>query len=64
MKKVYFKKVYFKTRNNIKKNNTLIIDTPTFLEIYEDFLKNLISKKEIIRLYKEQFGVIDYKNNN
>lgn len=44
-----------------KRNNTLIVDTPTFLNIYEDFLNNKISKDEIIKIFKEQFGVIDYK---
>ena len=43
-----------------KRNNTLIIDTPTFLNIYEDFLNKKISKEEIIKLFNEQFGVISY----
>lgn len=43
-----------------KRNNTLIIDTPTFFNIYEDFLNKRISKEEIIKLFKEQFGVISY----
>lgn len=55
------KKINSRQETIAKRNNTLIVDTPTFLNIYEDFLDNKISKDEIIKIFKEQFGVIDYK---
>lgn len=55
------KKINSRQETIAKRNNTLIIDTPTFLNIYEDFLNNKISKEDIIKIFKEQFGVIDYK---
>ena len=55
------KKINSRQETIAKRNNTLIIDTPTFLNIYEDFLNNKISKDKIIKIFKEQFGVIDYK---
>lgn len=60
------KKVNQRQETIAKRNNTLIIDTPTFLKIYEDFLNQKISKDEIIKIFKEQFGVINYvrKGNN
>ena len=60
------KKVNQRQETIAKRNNTLIIDTPTFLNIYEDFLNQKISKDEIIKIFKEQFGVINYvrKSNN
>lgn len=60
------KKVNQRQETIAKRNNTLIIDTPTFLNIYEDFLNQKISKDEIIKIFKEQFGVINYdkKDNN
>ena len=60
------KKVNQRQETIAKRNNTLIIDTPTFLNIYEDFLNQKISKDEIIKIFKEQFGVINYvrKGNN
>lgn len=60
------KKVNQRQETIAKRNNTLIIDTPTFLNIYEDFLNQKISKDEIIKIFKEQFGVISYvrKGNN
>lgn len=60
------KKVNQRQETIAKRNNTLIIDTPTFLNIYEDFLNKKISKDEIIKIFKEQFGVINYvrKGNN
>ena len=45
-----------------KRNNTLIIDTPTFLKIYEDFLNDKINKNEIISIFIKQFGIINYKS--
>ena len=60
------KKVNQRQETIAKRNNTLIIDTPAFLNIYEDFLNQKISKDEIIKIFKEQFGVINYvrKGNN
>lgn len=43
-----------------KANNTLIIDTRIFLEIYEDFLNNKISTEEIKILLKDNIGVLEY----
>lgn len=54
------KKINSRQETIAKRNNTLIIDTPTFLNIYEDFLNKKISKEEIIQMFKEQFGVISY----
>ncbi len=54
------KKINSRQKTIAKRNNTLIIDTPTFLNIYEDFLNKKISKDEIIKIFKEQFGVISY----
>lgn len=45
-----------------KRNNTLIIDTPTLLKIYEDFLNKKITKEDIVKIFKEQFGVIKYRS--
>lgn len=55
------KKINSRQETIAKRNNTLIIDTPTLLNLYDDFLNNKISKDEIIEIFKEQFGVIDYK---
>lgn len=55
------KKINSRQETIAKRNNTLIIDTPTFLNIYEDFLNKKISKDEIIKMFKEQFGVIKYQ---
>lgn len=44
-----------------EKNNTLIIDTPSLINIYEDFLLKKITKDEIIDLFINQFGLINYK---
>lgn len=44
-----------------EKNNTLIIDTPSLLDIYNDFLLKKIKKEEIIDLFVSQYGLIDYK---
>ena len=55
------KKINSRQETIAKRNNTLIVDTPTFLNIYEDFLNNKISKEEIIKIFEEQFGIIDYK---
>ena len=55
------KKINSRQETIAKRNNTLIIDTPTFLNIYEDFLNKKILKDEIIKMFKEQFGVIKYQ---
>ena len=57
------KKINSRQETIAKRNNTLIIDTPTFLKMYEDFLNKKISKDEIIKMFKEQFGVIKYQRN-
>ena len=55
------KKINSRQETIAKRNNTLIIDTPTFLNLYEDFLNKKISKEEIIKIFKQQFGVIKYQ---
>lgn len=43
-----------------KANNTLIIDTRVFLNIFEDFLNEKITKEEIKDLFKDNIGVLLY----
>ena len=43
-----------------KANNTLIIDTKVFLNIFEDFLNKKITKGEIKDLFKDNTGIIKY----
>ena len=45
-------------------NNTLIVDTRIFLEIYEDFLNKNINKEEIKNLFKDNIGVLKYNKVN
>ncbi len=45
-----------------KRNNALIIDTPTLLNVYEDFLYNKIDKDEIINIFINQSGLIKYES--
>lgn len=56
------KKVNSRNITIAKRNNTLIINTPVFLQIYEDFLNNKITKEEIINLFIEQDGLIEYES--
>lgn len=44
-----------------KRNKTLIIDTPTFYKIFEDFLQGKLSARDIHTMFKEQDGIITYK---
>lgn len=44
-----------------KRNKTLIIDTPTFYKMFEDFLQGKLSAKDIHTMFKEQDGLISYK---
>ena len=44
-----------------KANNTLIIDTRVFLNIFEDFLNKKITKEEIKELFIENNGILLYK---
>lgn len=44
-----------------KRNKTLIIDTPTFYKMFEDFLQGKLSAKDIHTMFKEQDGLITYK---
>lgn len=43
-----------------KANNTLIIDTKVFLNIFEDFLNKKIKKEEIKDLFKDNTGILLY----
>lgn len=43
-----------------KANNTLIVDTRIFLNIFEDFLNNKIRKDEIKEIFKSNIGVLEY----
>lgn len=43
-----------------KANNTLIIDTRVFLNIFEDFLNKKIKKEEIKKLFKDNIGLLLY----
>lgn len=43
-----------------KANNTLIVDTRIFLNIFEDFLNNKITKDEIKEIFKSNIGVLEY----
>ena len=43
-----------------KANNTLIVDTRIFLNIFEDFLNNKIRKDEIKEIFKNNIGVLEY----
>ena len=44
-----------------KRNKTLIIDTPTFYKMFEDFLQGKLSAKDIHMMFKDQDGLIMYK---
>ena len=43
-----------------KANNTLIVDTRIFLNIFEDFLNKKITKDEIKEIFKNDIGVLEY----
>jgi len=43
-----------------KRNKTLIIETQIFYKIFEDFIKNEISSKEILELFKQNTGLLEY----
>ena len=44
-----------------KANNTLIIDTRVFLNIFEDFLNNKLEKDKIKEIFKNNVGILRYK---
>lgn len=44
------------------RNNALIIDTPSLLTIYADFKEKKIKKDEIIKMFIDQKGLIEYKS--
>lgn len=44
-----------------KANNTLIIDTRVFLDIFEDFLNDKLDKDEIKEIFKNNIGILKYK---
>lgn len=44
-----------------KANNTLIVDTREFLKIFEDFLNKKIDKEKIKEIFKNNIGVLEYK---
>ena len=44
-----------------KANNTLIIDTRIFLQIFENFLNGKIKKEEIKTMFKDNVGVLTLK---
>lgn len=43
-----------------KRNNVLIIDSVTFLYIFEDYLNKKISKEEILYIFENQSGLVEY----
>lgn len=45
-----------------KANNTLIIDTRVFLQIFEDFLNKKINKEQIKTLFQDNIGKLFYKS--
>lgn len=45
-----------------KRNNALIIDTPSLLSIYADFKEKKINKDDIINMFIDQKGLIKYKS--
>lgn len=48
-----------------KRNKTLIIETKTFYKLFEDFTKKEISSEEVLKLFKENTGLLEYiKKNN
>lgn len=44
-----------------KRNKTLIIDTPTFYKMFEDFSQQKIKSEDILKVFREQVGIIEYK---
>ena len=44
-----------------RRNNMLIVDTPTFYKIFEDFCQKKLSSEEILKVFKEQVGLINYE---
>lgn len=43
-----------------KRNKTLIIETTTFYNIFEDFIKGKISNNEIFDLFNQKVGLLEY----
>ena len=43
-----------------KRNKTLIIETTTFYNIFEDFIKGKISNNEIFDLFNQNVGLLEY----
>lgn len=46
-----------------KRNKTLIIETTTFYKIFQDFAKKEISTDEILELFKQNTGLLEYEKN-
>lgn len=44
-----------------KANNTLIVDTRVFLNVFEDFLNKKINKKDIKEMFQNNVGILKYK---
>lgn len=44
-----------------KRNKTLIIDTPIFYKMFEDFSQQKIKSEDISKIFREQVGIIEYK---
>ena len=43
-----------------KRNKTLIIETTTFYNLFEDFTKKKISSTDILKLFKQKTGLLEY----
>lgn len=43
-----------------KRNKTLIIETTTFYNLFEDFIKKEISATDILKLFKQKTGLLEY----
>lgn len=44
-----------------KRNKTLIVETTTFYKIFENFMKDEITTDEIIELFKQDTGLLEYE---
>lgn len=45
-----------------KRNKTLIIETTTLYKLFEDFIKKEISTEDIYKLFKDNVGLLEYKD--
>lgn len=47
-----------------KRNKTLIIETTTFYNLFEAFVKKEISTNDVLKLFKQNTGLLEYNKNN